>query len=83
MRSNLPPGVTNSMIEDQVSDSHDVLVEALEDIIDRSCLYEVIQCLIEVCYIKEDHLRVTWGDDPTADLWQSASLQLEKLNIKV
>ena len=86
MRSNLPPGVTNSMIEDQVSSGdhlHDALVETLEHIVDTNCLYEVIQCLIEVCYAKEDYLRSAWGDDYQAGLWRSASLQLEKLNVKV
>ncbi len=82
--SNLPPGVTDSMIEDQVGDNrlHDALVDKLQELVDTNGLYEVIQCLIEVCYAKEDEVRDK-GDDYYANLWSDASSQLEKLNISV
>ena len=88
MSSNLPPGVTNSMIEDQVSQNQkafDLLCDALEVFVDLNCLYSVIEALTQICCRKEDKLREDWvvPDNPLADLWLEASRQLEKLNVQV
>ena len=88
MLSNLPPGVTDSMIEDQVCQNQEAFVllcDALEVFVDLNCLYSVIEALTQICYRKEDKLREGWvaPDNPLADLWLEASRQLEKLNIQV
>jgi hypothetical protein len=74
--------ITGNYGEDQFNPAHDKLCETLEELIDKSCLYEVIQCLIEICYLKEDHTRETWGTEQWR-LWKHAGQQLEKLKIKV
>lgn len=88
MSSNLPPGVTNSMIEDQVPSIEEEekfvnLCKELEKIVDKSCLYEVISALSAISWDKHCHILENWQDSPLANLWKSASEQLDKLNIQV
>ena len=95
MLSNLPPGVTDSMIEDQVSSAEhkaafDILCDALEIFVDLNYLSPIVEALTQICYDKANHLRTNWhsGFDPdkahpAADLWEDAGKQLEKLNIQV
>jgi len=88
MSSNLPPGITNSMIEDQVPSIEDDnkfenLCNELEAIVDKHCLYEVVQALSYIAWTKSDHVLTTWQDTLSSELWKSAAFKLDGLNIQV
>lgn len=51
---------------------------ALETLVDRHGLANVVESLAIVCDLKQDHIQTNWQDRPLADRWQSASLALTR-----
>jgi len=43
--------------------------QALEAMIDYSCLSAVVEALSNICYEKQEHLSANWGDRVTASHW--------------
>jgi hypothetical protein len=91
MLSNLPPGVTDSMIEAQVSSKEeearfDILVEEIEKLIDENCVYTVIEAIEQVCYLKANYLREYWpqpNENTLADMWDNTGKILSKLTLQI
>ena len=53
--------------------------EALEAMVDRNNLGDVLQGLAEICYGKGAHIRETWQDPTLAGLWNKAGRAIERL----
>lgn len=46
-------------------------LEALEQLIDRRGIAEVLIALSEICGAKADHILTNWQDQPLAKRWQT------------
>lgn len=54
-----------------------VMQDTLEQLIDQSSLKEVLEALADICYVKQEHLRVNWQDGRVAQAWVKAGRRLE------
>lgn len=59
------------------------LNEALEALIDRYGMSQVLFGLATVCYEKEDHIRTNWQDATMARAWHSDAVAVENLAAKI
>ena len=50
--------------------------DTLENMIDRTSLYEVLSIIEGICAAKADHLRSNWQDDYAAKLWDRAGADI-------
>jgi len=50
--------------------------EALEAIIDRRGIRNVLECLMTICNCKAEHLRENWQDEPAAKAWEKVAKSL-------
>jgi len=54
------------------------VVEEVEDLIDRYGITTLIDAVVEVCFLKEEHVRTNWQDHALGDAWQRTALTLKK-----
>lgn len=59
------------------------LNDALEALVDRYGMSQVLFSLAAVCYEKEDHIRTNWQDKVTARAWHSDAVAVENLAAKI
>jgi hypothetical protein len=58
------------------------LMEALEPLVDASCVGDVLLALARVCNEKAEHLRTNWQDAQTARHWDAVARQIDRLAAK-
>ena len=58
-------------------------LHALEDILDKSSMRNVLDALGEICYEKAEHIRINWQDEPLAKLWDKQGGKLKDVDILV
>jgi hypothetical protein len=56
--------------------------EALEAIVDRNSLPEVLEALSQICYEKAEHIETNWLDTELAKAWRKAGEIVLKASIK-
>lgn len=54
------------------------LVEAVEALVDRTSVIEVLEALAEMADGKADHVAQNWGDRAQANAWTKASTILDR-----
>lgn len=54
-------------------------MEALEKLVDRHGLFEVVVALAVICSDKAAHISACWQDNKTANVWDRESTKLEAL----
>lgn len=54
------------------------LAEALESLIDKTSIEQVLGELQEVCYQKQAHIAEAWQDDETAKWWKAIAESLNR-----
>lgn len=59
------------------------IVEALESLVDRSTLLDVMTALELVCYEKAEHIHANWQDENMAKVWQNAGKSIYKATAKI
>jgi hypothetical protein len=59
------------------------LINALEPILDRSTLSDVVFALARLCNEKAEHLLINWQDDASAKAWDKAAGRIDKLAEKL
>lgn len=52
-------------------------LEALERMVDETCLSEVLELLAQICWEKDEHLRSAWQDNRQAREWSRAANMLD------
>jgi len=52
------------------------LTEALEKLIDKNGLDNILSILIEICELKAEHIRDNWQDMDLAQAWYDASVAI-------
>lgn len=52
--------------------------EALEALIDRTSLHQVLFALSGICHEKAEHIRSNWQDPPTATVWDRHGFAIDK-----
>ena len=60
-----------------------VLVDALERLVDTNDIYTVVYTLSRICGEKADHLRANWQDRVTAKEWDKAAKSLDTAAAKI
>lgn len=56
---------------------------ALEEMVDRQSVADVLQALSEICYAKGEHLREAWQDHGAAKTWDRDGKKIDALSAKV
>jgi hypothetical protein len=56
---------------------------ALEALIDKLGLVEVLSQISEICHAKAEHIAENWQDVNLAKTWTKAAMQIETLSKKV
>jgi hypothetical protein len=59
------------------------LQNALEALIDRTSLEEVVEALRGICFDKAEHIEHTWQDVGTAQVWRKAAQFFSRPNASV
>ena len=52
-------------------------IDILEDLVDRFSVFQVVECLSEICSAKAEHIRVNWQDGVLAERWDGLANILE------
>lgn len=60
----------------------DELIEALETLVDKHTLREVVDALSLVCTLKAEHIEDNWQDIRTASVWERAAKVLRRDSIQ-
>jgi len=55
--------------------------DALEALVDKASLGDIITALEDICYGKADHLRSNWQDEAAAKDWEKAGKALDRLTL--
>ena len=50
-------------------DKHNAMLDQIESLVDVGTVGSVLDLLAEVCSAKADHIRETWQDETTAEVW--------------
>lgn len=58
-------------------------MEALEAMVDRHGLTQVLIMLHHICGEKAEHLRSNWQDDASAKYWEQDARRIEKAAVSV
>ena len=61
-------------------ETHAGRVEALEEMVDKGQLANVLDALAEVCHHKAAHLDSAWDDVAAAGRWEGAAAEIEELS---
>jgi hypothetical protein len=56
--------------------------DEIEELIDRIGYELVLDLLSAICYLKAQHLRENWGDDPSARVWIDRARGMDVLAAK-
>lgn len=54
-------------------------LEALEGLLDRYGLANLVAGVVTVTHLKAEHVRANWGDDALARLWDWAAYRLDQV----
>lgn len=59
--------------------SADTMIYLMERYIDEQGPVNAIDCIVEVCHEKANHLVANWQDTSTARVWLALAMRLEKV----
>ena len=51
----------------------------IESLIDRHSLNYVLNCVVQICFEKADHVQATWGDETLADQFEETAVSIEQI----
>jgi hypothetical protein len=54
--------------------------DELESLVDKNGLSGTLQALAQICSEKADHIRSSYDDDETADLWEEVADDLNDID---
>jgi hypothetical protein len=57
--------------------------DAIEDMIDKSNLADVLGAIVNICHEKAEHLESNWQDQGAAKLWKHAAKRVETAMINL
>ena len=57
---------------------HNDIEEKLEALVDESSVNFTLNCLVQICFGKADHLATNWQDHNAAKQWERLAIKLEK-----
>lgn len=52
--------------------------DAIEAMIDKTSVHELLQAIAQICYAKADHIRDNWQDEVTAKCWERDAHRVER-----
>jgi hypothetical protein len=58
-------------------------LEALEALVDKYDLKNVLNALVEICHGKAEHLAANWQDPVSAKLWTDAGRRIDAARAKI
>ena len=54
-------------------------MEEIEDFIDQKGLGAVVGILVEICYLKAEHVRTNWQDEFLSRQWEKQGKEIDNL----
>ena len=58
-------------------------LDEVERLIDQHGIEDLIEAIVDVCYEKEEHVRMNWQDHRLADAWRKIASVLERANERI